>query len=114
VPGGGVQIAGRIYTDTDADNIYSLADAATSGVLVQLFDESNTEVARVVTGASGTYSFANLEPRTIHVVRIGTTAVSQAHAIGWVAENPTNEAFVRTGDVGLTVWGVDFLMDPAQ
>ncbi len=114
VPSGGVQIAGRVYTDTDGDNIYSLADAPTSGVLVQLFDESETELARVLTGASGIYSFANLEPRTIHVVRIGTTAVSQAHAIGWVAENPSNEAFVRTGDVGLTVWGVDFLLDPAQ
>jgi len=105
----GVQVHGRVFQDLDGDDTFGLADQGVAGVTIRLDDATGRSLASVTTTASGLYSFANLEAETEYEIRLDSTvSVESARAIGEPASEPGASVTIRTGDFGLTVWGVDF------
>jgi hypothetical protein len=57
-------VGNYVWYDEDADGIQDPTEAPISGVLVTLYDNTNTAVASAVTDANGGYLFTNVTPGT--------------------------------------------------
>lgn len=108
---GGVQLHGRAWVDTDGDGYLAAAEPAMPGVTVVVRDEAGEIVAQVDTGDDGRYSFINLRPRRRYVVAMSEGSdrpVAARAATARVFDYPPDGIVIDTGDIGLSVWGVDF------
>jgi hypothetical protein len=67
------------------------ADGAVEGVLVELLDDTNSELANTSTDAAGYYQFSDLAP--------GTYYVSILPPLGYSADQPVKEAVINGEDI---------------
>ncbi len=113
--GAGVQVHGRIWRDADSDGRFTPADAGVGRARVVLLDGAGHELARVRTTVSGLYSFANLAPHREYGVRVeGAGNLVGRAALGQHIAGESDTTAFRTGDAGLSVWGVDFVVVPGS
>lgn len=108
----GVQVHGRAWVDSDSDGRFSVTDRAVAGMRITVYDADDMAIATVMTGPTGLYSVLNLDPRTRYSVGVDTDhEVRSGRVMGGLPfEVPDARVHVATGDIGLTVWGLDFLL----
>jgi uncharacterized surface anchored protein len=102
-----------VWFDTNANGVQEVGEKPIAGVLVTLYDNTNTPVATTITDANGWYSFLNLDPGTYTVgfdnLPKGTTFTKQDATTN--GGNDTNDSDVNpaTGRTGsLTLAAGDF------
>ncbi len=64
----GSTLSGRVWADTDLDNLFDTEEAPLSGVVIELFNEMGTLIRTTQTSETGLYQFENVAPG-IYAVR---------------------------------------------
>ena len=89
----GATLSGTVFADHNGDGTQAAIDAGLGGVTIRLLNATGTLIATAVTGADGSYSFANLAT--------GTYTVQEVQPTGYGSSTP-NSLAVALPSAGLT------------
>ncbi|MGB0383793.1 MAG: SdrD B-like domain-containing protein [Ardenticatenaceae bacterium] len=87
-------ISGTAFKDTNGNGVRDSGELGIGGVVVQLFDQSGTEVGSAATSGDGSYVFSNIIPRTYEL------CVSTP--LGFSETNTTCQTITLTGGNSVT------------
>jgi hypothetical protein len=113
-----IEIGNRIWTDADNDGIQDAGESGISGVTVNLYNSSGTQVGTTTTNSSGEYYFnSGLLPNTSYTIRLNYSNISISPANVGSNDEIDSDAVISggfptiaitTGDYGVNNHSYDF------